>query len=45
VPGVESLYLVGPFMHPDGTVNFGGRATAMRMMMDRKMDLNQSFVL
>lgn len=45
VPGLESLYLVGPFMHPGGTVNFGGRATAMKMMMDWKMNLNQAFVL
>lgn len=34
VPGLDAFYLVGPFMHPGGTVNFGGRATAMRMMMD-----------
>ena len=45
IPGIDSLYLVGPFMHPGGTVNFGGRATAMRMMMDWKMDLNQNFVI
>lgn len=45
VPGLDAFYLVGPFMHPGGTVNFGGRATAMRMMMDWKMDLNRSFVL
>lgn len=45
IPGIESLYLVGPFMHPGGTVNFGGRATAMRMMMDWKMDLQSAFVI
>ncbi|MFT3666915.1 phytoene desaturase family protein [Piscinibacter sp.] len=45
VPGLDAFYLVGPFMHPGGTVNFGGRATAMRMMMDWKMDLTRSFVL
>lgn len=45
IPGLESLYLVGPFMHPGGTVNFGGRATAMRMMMDWKMNLSQVFTL
>lgn len=45
VPGLDAFYLVGPFMHPGGTVNFGGRATAMRMLMDWKMDLNRTFVL
>jgi phytoene dehydrogenase-like protein len=45
VPGLDAFYLVGPFMHPGGTVNFGGRATAMRMMMDWQMDLTRSFVL
>lgn len=43
IPGFDSLYLVGPFQHPGGTVNFGGRATAMKMMMDSKMDLKQAF--
>ena len=43
IPGLESLYLVGPFMHPGGTVTFGGRATAMKMMMDWKMDLHAAF--
>jgi phytoene dehydrogenase-like protein len=45
VPGLESLYLVGPFMHPGGTVNFGGRATAMKMMSDWKMDLRKAFTV
>ncbi|SNC62722.1 Phytoene dehydrogenase-related protein [Marinobacter sp. es.048] len=45
IPGIDKLYLVGPFMHPGGTVNFGGRATAMRMMMDWKMDLSQAFAI
>jgi phytoene dehydrogenase-like protein len=45
VPGLEAFYLVGPFMHPGGTVNFGGRATAMRMMMDWRMALDHSFVV
>jgi phytoene dehydrogenase-like protein len=43
VPGLEALYLVGPFQHPGGTVNFGGRATAMQMMIDWKVDLNSVF--
>jgi phytoene dehydrogenase-like protein len=45
VPGLDAFYLTGPFMHPGGTVNFGGRATAMRMMMDWKMDLSSVFVI
>lgn len=43
VPGLEAFYLVGPFMHPGGTVTLGGRATAMRMLMDWKIDLDQAF--
>jgi len=43
VPGLEALYLVGPFMHPGGTVTFGGRAVAMKMMMDAKADLKTVF--
>ncbi|MFM6852863.1 MAG: phytoene desaturase family protein [Sphingopyxis sp.] len=38
VPGVESLYLVGPFMHPGGGVFGAGRATAIQMMDDMNMD-------
>ncbi len=44
IPGLESLYLVGPFMHPGGTVTFGGRAVAMKMMMDWKLDLKKAFI-
>lgn len=43
VPGISSLYLAGPTQHPGGTVNFGGRATAMRIAMDMKMDLKSVF--
>jgi len=43
VPGITSLYLVGPTQHPGGTVTFGGRATAMRMAMDFGMDLKNVF--
>ena len=43
VPGVEGLYLAGPFMHPGGTVTLGGRATAMKMLMDWKIDLKKAF--
>ncbi len=34
VPGVERLYLVGPFMHPGGGVFGAGRATAIKMFED-----------
>jgi len=39
VPGVEGLYLCGPFMHPGGGANGGGRPVAMRVMMDLGMGL------
>lgn len=45
VPGVEGLYLCGPFMHPGGGANGGGRAVAMRVMMDRGMELKRAFML
>jgi hypothetical protein len=32
-------------MHPGGTVTFGGRATAMKMMMDWKLDLKKAFTV
>ncbi len=38
VPGVQRLYLVGPFMHPGGGVFGAGRATAIRMFEDLGMD-------
>ncbi len=43
VPGVERLYLSGPFMHPGGGVTGGGRAVAMRAMADLGMDLDRAF--
>jgi phytoene dehydrogenase-like protein len=43
VPGLQAFYLAGPFMHPGGTVTLGGRATAMKMLMDWKMDLKKAF--
>ncbi|SEB61280.1 Phytoene dehydrogenase-related protein [Pseudomonas marginalis] len=43
VPGLEAFYLTGPFMHPGGAVSFGGRITAMKMMMDWKIDLKTAF--
>jgi phytoene dehydrogenase-like protein len=38
VPGIERLYLVGPFQHPGGGVYGAGRATAIRMFDDLGMD-------
>jgi phytoene dehydrogenase-like protein len=38
VPGVERLYLAGPFQHPGGGVYGAGRATAMRMFEQLGMD-------
>jgi phytoene dehydrogenase-like protein len=34
VPGVQGLYLSGPFMHPGGGVIGGGRATAVKILDD-----------
>jgi len=41
VPGVDRLYLVGPFQHPGGGVFGAGRATAMKLAADLKMDLTR----
>jgi hypothetical protein len=41
VPGVERLYLVGPFMHPGGGVFGAGRATAIRMFDDLGVDFDR----
>src|SRR5580658_3610794 len=41
VPGVERLYLVGPFLHPGGGVYGAGRATAMKMMHDLHLDFDK----
>jgi phytoene dehydrogenase-like protein len=38
VPGVEGLYLSGPFMHPGGGVIGGGRATAVKILDDLGID-------
>jgi phytoene dehydrogenase-like protein len=40
VPGIEGLYLSGPFMHPGGGVIGGGRATAMKIMADLDIDFD-----
>jgi phytoene dehydrogenase-like protein len=41
VPGVEGLYLVGPFQHPGGGVHGGGRATAIKMFDDLKLNFDK----
>jgi phytoene dehydrogenase-like protein len=41
VPGVDRLYLVGPFMHPGGGVYGAGRATAIKMFDDLGVDFDR----
>jgi phytoene dehydrogenase-like protein len=41
VPGVERLYLVGPFLHPGGGVYGAGRAAAMKLFEDLKLDFDK----
>jgi phytoene dehydrogenase-like protein len=41
VPGIDALYLSGPFMHPGGGVNGGGRATAIKIMGDLDIDFDK----
>ncbi len=43
VPGLDGFYLAGSTQHPGGTVTLGGRATAMKMLMDWKVDLRKAF--
>lgn len=45
VPGAEGLYLTGPFMHPGGAIIGGGRALAIRMMEDLKIDYSKVMVV
>ena len=42
VPGVDRFYLVGPFQHPGGGVFGAGRATAMRMFDDLKLNFDKT---
>lgn len=42
VPGIERLYLVGPFMHPGGGVFGAGRATAIKMFEQLGMDFSRA---
>jgi phytoene dehydrogenase-like protein len=41
VPGIEGLYLAGPFMHPGGGVNGGGRGVAVKMLGDMDLDFDE----
>ena len=41
VPGADGLYLAGTFMHPPGGVTGGGRATAIKMCRDLKIDFDK----
>ncbi len=41
VPGANGLFLAGPFMHPGGGLTGGGRAVAMRVMEDLKIDYSR----
>ena len=41
VPGVERLYLVGPFQHPGGGVFGAGRATAQVLLDDLGVDFDR----
>jgi len=43
VPGANGLYLTGPYMHPGGGLAGGGRAVAMRMLEDMKIDSGKVF--
>lgn len=45
VPGLESFYLAGCTQHPGGGVTLGGRAVAVKMMMDWDMDLADHFAI
>lgn len=41
VPGLDNLYLVGPFMHPGGGVFGAGRGTAIKMFDDMGIDFER----
>lgn len=40
VPGADGLYLAGAFMHPPGGVTGGGRATAIKICGDLKINFD-----
>ncbi|MEZ0242567.1 MAG: phytoene desaturase family protein [Sphingomonas sp.] len=41
VPGIDRLYLCGPFMHPGGGVYGAGRATAIRVFDELDIDFDK----
>lgn len=41
VPGIQGLYLSGPFMHPGGAVTGGGRGTAIQVLEDLKVNYSR----
>ena len=41
VPGVDGLYLCGPFMHPGGAIFGVGRPTAIKVMDDLGIDFDR----
>ncbi|MGH7073259.1 MAG: phytoene desaturase family protein [Stellaceae bacterium] len=41
VPGVERMYLVGPFQHPGGGVFGAGRATAIKVFDDLRLNFDK----
>lgn len=41
VPGVERMYLVGPFQHPGGGVFGAGRATAVKICDDLRLNFDK----
>ncbi|MCX7677493.1 MAG: NAD(P)/FAD-dependent oxidoreductase [Alteraurantiacibacter sp.] len=41
VPGVDRLYLCGPFMHPGGAIFGAGRPTAIKVMDDLGIDFDK----
>jgi phytoene dehydrogenase-like protein len=41
VPGIERLYLVGPFQHPGGGVFGAGRATALKIFEDLRLNFGK----
>jgi phytoene dehydrogenase-like protein len=42
VPGIERLYLVGPFQHPGGGVFGAGRATAVKIFDELRLSLDRA---
>lgn len=45
VPGATGLYLTGPFCHPGGSINGGGRGTALKVLEDLGVDVTGKFAV